>query len=45
MPTSWPRGPDNVDSPAIRKLVAALRSPEVKKFIQDKYQGAVISAF
>jgi D-methionine transport system substrate-binding protein len=37
--------PDNLNSPAIRKLVAALRSPEVKKFIQDKYQGAIITAF
>jgi D-methionine transport system substrate-binding protein len=37
--------PDNVDSPAIRKLVAALRTPAVKAFIQDKYKGAIIPAF
>ena len=36
---------NNADSPAIRKLVAALHSPEVKQFIQDKYQGAVSPAF
>ncbi|MGC4076342.1 MAG: MetQ/NlpA family ABC transporter substrate-binding protein [Rubrivivax sp.] len=37
--------PDNANSPAIRKLVAALHSPEVKKFIQDQYKGAVVPAF
>jgi D-methionine transport system substrate-binding protein len=37
--------PDNVNSPAIGKLITALHSPEVKKFIQDKYQGAIIAAF
>ena len=37
--------PDNVNSPAIQKLVAALRSPAVKAFIQDKYHGAVIAIF
>jgi D-methionine transport system substrate-binding protein len=37
--------PDNANSPAIKKLVAALHSPEVKKFIQDKYKGAVVPAF
>ncbi|QSA99115.1 MetQ/NlpA family ABC transporter substrate-binding protein [Methylococcus sp. EFPC2] len=36
---------DNVDSPAIKKLAAALTSPEVKQFIADKYQGAVVPAF
>jgi len=36
---------DNKDSPAIKKLVAALNSPAVKKFIQDKYKGAVVPAF
>ena len=34
---------DNVSSPALRKLVAALRSPATKQFIQDKYHGAVIA--
>ena len=37
--------PDNVNSPAILKLIAVLHSPETKKFIQDKYQGAIITAF
>ena len=37
--------PDNVNAPALRKLVAALHSAEVKKFIQDKYKGAVVPAF
>jgi D-methionine transport system substrate-binding protein len=37
--------PDNVNSPAIQKLVAALRSPAVKTFIQDRYHGAVIATF
>ena len=36
---------DNVNSPALRKLVAALRSPAAKKFIQDKYHGAVVATF
>ncbi|MTV48254.1 methionine ABC transporter substrate-binding protein [Heliobacillus mobilis] len=29
----------------IKQLDAALRSPEVKKFLQEKYQGAVVPAF
>ncbi|WP_263145844.1 MetQ/NlpA family ABC transporter substrate-binding protein [Pseudomonas sp. RIT-PI-AD] len=37
--------PDNKDSEAIQKLAAALTSPEVKKFIEEKYQGAVVPAF
>jgi D-methionine transport system substrate-binding protein len=37
--------PDNQDAPAIRKLAAALQSPEVKKFIETKYNGAVVPAF
>jgi D-methionine transport system substrate-binding protein len=37
--------PDNKDSEAIQKLIKALQSPEVKKFIEDKYQGAIIPAF
>jgi D-methionine transport system substrate-binding protein len=37
--------PDNVNSPALRKLVEALRSPAAKKFIQDKYHGAVVATF
>jgi len=31
--------------PEIKKLIEALNSPEVKKFINDKYQGAVVPAF
>jgi D-methionine transport system substrate-binding protein len=37
--------PDNADSPAIRKLVQALRTPEVKQFIRQKYRGAIVPAF
>ena len=37
--------PDNVNSPALLKLVTALRSPAAKKFIQDKYHGAVVATF
>ena len=36
---------DNVDSPALRKLVAALRSPGARQFIQEKYHGAVVATF
>ena len=36
---------DNQDAPAMKKLAAALMSPEVKRFIQDKYKGAVVPAF
>lgn len=37
--------PDNKDSAAVRKLAAALRSPAVKQFINQKYNGAVVPAF
>jgi D-methionine transport system substrate-binding protein len=37
--------PDNKDSEAVKKLVEALHSPEVKAFIESKYQGAVVPAF
>jgi D-methionine transport system substrate-binding protein len=37
--------PDNKDSDAMKKLVAALHSPEVKAFIIEKYKGAVVPAF
>ena len=37
--------PDNKDSDALKKLVGALHSPEVKQFINEKYKGAVIPAF
>ncbi|MPT39031.1 MAG: methionine ABC transporter substrate-binding protein, partial [Achromobacter sp.] len=36
---------DNKDAPGIKKLVEALHSADVKKFIQEKYKGAVIPAF
>jgi len=31
--------------PELQKLMKALTSPEVKKFIEDKYKGAVVPAF
>ncbi|NWA28106.1 MetQ/NlpA family ABC transporter substrate-binding protein [Pseudomonas gingeri] len=37
--------PDNKDSDAMQKLVAALHSPEVKAFILEKYKGAIVPAF
>jgi D-methionine transport system substrate-binding protein len=37
--------PDNQDSEAIKKLSAALTSPEVKAFIEQRYAGAVVPAF
>lgn len=36
---------DEANNDAIKKLQAALNSPEVKKFIQEKYNGAIIPAF
>ncbi|WP_313295588.1 MetQ/NlpA family ABC transporter substrate-binding protein [Diaphorobacter sp.] len=36
---------DRANDPLIGKLMKALHSPEVKKFIQDKYKGAVVPAF
>jgi D-methionine transport system substrate-binding protein len=37
--------PDNKDSDAMKKLVAALNSPELKAFLVEKYKGAVVPAF
>ncbi|MDI6601689.1 MAG: MetQ/NlpA family ABC transporter substrate-binding protein [Thermoanaerobacteraceae bacterium] len=37
--------PDNKDDQAIKTLGEVLNSPEVKKFIEDKYQGAIVPAF
>ena len=37
--------PDNSATPAMKKLVAALHSAETKKFILEKYKGAVVPAF
>lgn len=31
--------------PEIQKLLKALQSPEVKKFIEDKYKGAILPSF
>jgi D-methionine transport system substrate-binding protein len=35
----------NKDDPRVKKLAKLLTSPEVKKFIQDKYAGSVIASF
>ncbi|MEK3789092.1 MetQ/NlpA family ABC transporter substrate-binding protein [Paenibacillus sp. FSL K6-1230] len=37
--------PDNKDSEGIQALAKALQSDEVRKFIEDKYQGAIVPAF
>lgn len=37
------RGDENL--PEIQKLAKALQSPEVKKFIEEKYKGAIIPSF
>ena len=37
--------PDNKDSPAMVKLAQALRSPEVKKFIEERFKGSLVPAF
>ena len=36
---------DNKDSAAMQMLAKALHSAEVKAFIEEKYQGAVVPAF
>lgn len=36
---------DNQHADAIKKLVSALKTEEVKKFILEKYQGAVVPVF
>ncbi len=39
-------GPEKArKDPKVQKLIATLRSPETKAFIEDKYAGAVIAAF
>ncbi|MFH9014449.1 MetQ/NlpA family ABC transporter substrate-binding protein [Streptomyces sp. NPDC017943] len=35
----------NEDDPRVKKLAKLLTSPEVKKFIQDKYEGSVLASF
>lgn len=37
--------PDNKDDESIQKLAKALTTPEVKQFIEKKYQGAVVPSF
>jgi len=37
--------PDNRNSPALKKLVAALTSSEVRQYIDQRYQGAVVPVF
>ena len=37
--------PDDKDSADMKKLVAALHTPEVKAFILEKYKGAIVPAF
>lgn len=37
--------PDNQNDPRVQKLAQALTSPEIKAFIEQKYQGAVLPAF
>lgn len=36
---------DNANRPAMKKLAAALQTDAVRKFILEKYQGAVVPAF
>ena len=35
----------NENDPRIKKLMEALHTPEIKKFIDEKYKGAVVPAF
>lgn len=37
--------PGDENKPTIQKLAKALQSPEVKKFIEEHYKGAIIPAF
>lgn len=36
---------EDKDKDAIKKLDTALQSPKVKKFLEEKYQGACVPAF
>lgn len=36
---------EDKDKPYIKALSEALNSPEIKKFINEKYKGSIISAF
>jgi D-methionine transport system substrate-binding protein len=33
------------DDPGVQKLVKALNSDDVRKFIEEKYKGAIVPAF
>ena len=35
----------DINRPEIQKLIKALQSPEVKKFIEEKYKGAILPSF
>ncbi|CAH0118337.1 MULTISPECIES: MetQ/NlpA family ABC transporter substrate-binding protein [unclassified Paenibacillus] len=37
--------PDNKDSDAMKKLAAALTSDDMKKFIEETYEGSIVPAF
>jgi D-methionine transport system substrate-binding protein len=37
--------PEEAQDPRVKKLAALLTSPEVKQFIDERYQGAVLPAF
>ena len=37
--------PEEAQDPRVKKLAALLTSPEVKQFIDEQYQGAVLPAF
>ncbi len=37
--------PDNKEDESIQKLAKALTTPDVKQFIEEKYEGAVVPAF
>ena len=37
--------PDNKDAEAVKKLIKAVQSSEVKQFIESKYKGAIVPAF
>lgn len=37
--------PEDKDNPLIQELIKALQSDDVKKFIEEKYNGAVVPAF
>ena len=37
--------PDNAHSPAMKKLSAALTSAEIRRFLEEKYKGAIVPAF